>query len=206
MTLFPGMIWSSLLFSLENLSLLLLWGFSWESWGFGKSRTRYADWISYRFLCLCLAQISIWNRNSESRINTMPGTFDAENWFESEWAWNDKRKIIFWSCIRLASGEVASIQEDGNAKSGCEVETASEDERRRVRPRSLKKKAMSASTRLSQTLRKRGNRVADCRFASISIHDVRDAKEEEAVNAFRDTLLAKDLLPPRHDDYHTLLR
>ncbi|XP_062148754.1 phosphatidylinositol/phosphatidylcholine transfer protein SFH9 isoform X2 [Alnus glutinosa] len=103
-------------------------------------------------------------------------------------------------------GEVASIQEEGKGKSGCEVETASEDERRRVRGRSLKKKAMSASTKLSHTLRKRGNRVADCRFASISIYDVRDAKEEQAVNAFREALLAKDLLPRRHDDYHTLLR
>ncbi|XP_059431985.1 phosphatidylinositol/phosphatidylcholine transfer protein SFH9 isoform X2 [Corylus avellana] len=103
-------------------------------------------------------------------------------------------------------GEVASNQEEGKGKSGCEAETASEDERRRVRGRSLKKKAMSASTRLSHTLRKRGNRVADCRFASISIYDVRDAKEEQAVNAFREALLSKDLLPRRHDDYHTLLR
>lgn len=108
--------------------------------------------------------------------------------------------------IFLALGEVASNQEEGKGKSGCEAETASEDERRRVRGRSLKKKAMSASTRLSHTLRKRGNRVADCRFASISIYDVRDAKEEQAVNAFREALLSKDLLPRRHDDYHTLLR
>ncbi|KAF5458218.1 hypothetical protein F2P56_022267 [Juglans regia] len=104
-------------------------------------------------------------------------------------------------------GEVASVREDGKGKSGCDSETASEDERRSVRGRSLKKKAMSASTKFSQSLKKRGKRVvADCRFASISIHDVRDPKEEVAVNAFRDALLAKDLLPPRHDDYHTLLR
>ncbi|XP_035540734.1 phosphatidylinositol/phosphatidylcholine transfer protein SFH9-like isoform X2 [Juglans regia] len=102
--------------------------------------------------------------------------------------------------------ELASIREDWMDRSGCEAETASEDERRRVRGRSLKKRAMSASTRLSHTLRKRGNRVADCRYASISIYDVRDAREEAAVNTFRDALLAKDLLPPRHDDYHTLLR
>lgn len=108
--------------------------------------------------------------------------------------------------VFLALGEVASIQEEGKGKSGCEAETGSEDERRRVRGRSLKKKAMSASTKLSHTLRKRGNRVAGCRFASISIYDVRDAKEEQAVNAFREALLAKDLLPRRHDDYHTLLR
>lgn len=113
--------------------------------------------------------------------------------------------------------EAASIQEEGKGKSCCEAETtASEDERQRVRVRSLKKKkkktmsGASSTTRLSlslsHTLKKRGNRVADCRFASISINDVRDAKEEEAVNAFRETLLEKKLLPARHDDYHTLLR
>ncbi|XP_052187971.1 phosphatidylinositol/phosphatidylcholine transfer protein SFH9-like [Diospyros lotus] len=65
---------------------------------------------------------------------------------------------------------------------------------------------MNASTRLTQTLRKRSKRVAPCRFAAISIEDVRDEKEEDAVNAFRHALIAKDLLPAQHDDYHTLLR
>ncbi|KAM3683858.1 hypothetical protein ACJW31_12G180900 [Castanea mollissima] len=117
----------------------------------------------------------------------------------------------------------ASIEEvEGKGKSCCEAETtASEDERRKVRVRSLKKRTKKKvmmnggggsgsgsrlSISLSQSLRKRGNKVADCRFASISINDVRDSKEEEAVNAFRRTLLAKNLLPPSHDDYHTLLR
>ncbi|KAL4597271.1 hypothetical protein ACB092_12G222600 [Castanea dentata] len=117
----------------------------------------------------------------------------------------------------------ATIEEvEGKGKSCCEAETtASEDERRKVRVRSLKKRTKKKvmmnggggsgsgsrlSISLSQSLRKRGNKVADCRFASISINDVRDSKEEEAVNAFRRTLLAKDLLPPSHDDYHTLLR
>ncbi|XP_030934708.1 phosphatidylinositol/phosphatidylcholine transfer protein SFH9 isoform X2 [Quercus robur] len=119
----------------------------------------------------------------------------------------------------------ASIEEvERKGKSCCEAETtASEDERRKVRVRSLKKRTKRKvimnggggsgscsgsrlSISLSQSLRKRGNKVADCRFASISINDVRDSKEEEAVNAFRQTLLAKDLLPPSHDDYHTLLR
>ncbi|GAV70697.1 CRAL_TRIO domain-containing protein/CRAL_TRIO_N domain-containing protein, partial [Cephalotus follicularis] len=83
-----------------------------------------------------------------------------------------------------------------------------EDEKRRstTRARSLKKKAMSASTKLTHSLRKRSKRVADCRYSSLSIEDVRDAKEEEAVNAFRQALITNDLLPPSHDDYHTLLR
>lgn len=83
---------------------------------------------------------------------------------------------------------------------------ASEDERRRSRIRSLKKKTMNASSRLTHTLRKRSRRVVPCRFAAISIADVRDEKEEEAVNMFRQALMAKYLLLSRHDDYHTMLR
>lgn len=101
-------------------------------------------------------------------------------------------------------GEKISVQENERAE-GVDVETF-EEEKRRTRSRSLKKKAVSASTRLTHSLRKRGKRVADCRYAAISINDVRDAEEEAAVNAFRQALIAKDLLPSRLDDYHTLLR
>ncbi|XP_075100450.1 phosphatidylinositol/phosphatidylcholine transfer protein SFH9 isoform X3 [Nicotiana tabacum] len=83
----------------------------------------------------------------------------------------------------------------------------SEDEKRRTRIRSLKKRAMNASTKLTHSLKRRtSKRVAHCRFASISTEDFRDEKEEEAVNSFRHALLEKDLLPTRHDDYHTMLR
>lgn len=82
----------------------------------------------------------------------------------------------------------------------------SEEEKKRIRIRSLKKKAMNASNKISHTLRRRSTRVAHCRYASISIDDYRDEKEEESVNAFRQLLMDKDLLPPRHDDYHTILR
>ncbi|XP_031114282.1 phosphatidylinositol/phosphatidylcholine transfer protein SFH9-like [Ipomoea triloba] len=98
---------------------------------------------------------------------------------------------------------VLAQEEDRDKRSDFEI---SEDEKRRTRIRSLKKKAMSASTRLTHTLRKRSRRVAHCRFASISTDDFRDEKEEEAVNTFRQVLIEKDLLPTRHDDYHTMLR
>ncbi|XP_047312983.1 phosphatidylinositol/phosphatidylcholine transfer protein SFH9 [Impatiens glandulifera] len=98
---------------------------------------------------------------------------------------------------------VHSEDNDRTKRSDLDV---SEDERRRSRIRSLKKKTMNASSRLTHTLRKRSRRVVPCRFAAISIADVRDEKEEEAVNAFRQELMANYLLLSRHDDYHTMLR
>ncbi|CAK9168482.1 unnamed protein product [Ilex paraguariensis] len=101
-------------------------------------------------------------------------------------------------------GDVYSIQEDESAKRSDIV--TYEDEKRRTRIRSLKKKAMNASTRVTHTLRKRNKRVAHGLFASISIEDFRDDEEVEAVNAFREALIDKNLLPARHDDYHKMLR
>ncbi|GFZ17607.1 Sec14p-like phosphatidylinositol transfer family protein [Actinidia rufa] len=101
-------------------------------------------------------------------------------------------------------GDAVLTEEDERTKRS-DLET-SEDEKRRTRVRSFKKKAMNASSRLTHNLRKRSKRVVPCRFAAISIEDVRDEKEEEAVNSFRQTLIAKDLLPAHHDDYHTMLR
>uniref|UniRef100_A0A5B6ZXC4 Putative phosphatidylinositol/phosphatidylcholine transfer protein SFH13 n=1 Tax=Davidia involucrata TaxID=16924 RepID=A0A5B6ZXC4_DAVIN len=82
----------------------------------------------------------------------------------------------------------------------------SEDERRRSKIGSLKKKAINASNKFTHSLKKRGKRKIEYRVPSISIEDVRDAKEESVVHELRQKLLDKDLLPFRHDDYHTLLR
>ncbi|XAR60964.1 hypothetical protein NMG60_11034528 [Bertholletia excelsa] len=101
-------------------------------------------------------------------------------------------------------GELLLTEEDERAKRS-DAET-SEEEKRRTRVRPLKKRAMNASSRFTHSLRKRGKRVAPCRYASISIDDVRDEKEEEAVNAFRQALISQDLLPTLLDDYHTMLR
>ncbi|XP_022734605.1 phosphatidylinositol/phosphatidylcholine transfer protein SFH13-like [Durio zibethinus] len=82
----------------------------------------------------------------------------------------------------------------------------SEDERRRSKIGNLKKKAINASNKFTHSLKKRGKRKIDYRVPSVSIEDVRDAKEESAVHELHQKLLHKDLLPRRHDDYHTLLR
>ncbi|KAM0995718.1 hypothetical protein ACFX13_005863 [Malus domestica] len=82
----------------------------------------------------------------------------------------------------------------------------SEEERRRSRICNLKKKAINASSKFTHSLKKRGKRKIDYRVPAVSIEDVRDAKEESVVQEFRQRLLDMDLLPARHDDYHTLLR
>ncbi|XVE72755.1 hypothetical protein DITRI_Ditri11bG0064100 [Diplodiscus trichospermus] len=105
-------------------------------------------------------------------------------------------------------GEVVAFLENERFRreGNLDFETSDDEKRRTTRGRSLKKKAMTASTKLTHGLRKRGKRVSDCKYAAISIEDVRDAEEEKAVRAFRQALLVKDRLPSRHDDYHTLLR
>nr|CAB3450918.1 unnamed protein product [Digitaria exilis] len=57
----------------------------------------------------------------------------------------------------------------------------SEDEPRHTKMRSLRRKALHASTRLTHSLKKRGKRKVDGRGPRISIEDVRDADEEQAV-------------------------
>ncbi|KAJ4918004.1 Phosphatidylinositol/phosphatidylcholine transfer protein SFH13 [Raphanus sativus] len=83
-----------------------------------------------------------------------------------------------------------------------------EDERRRISSKmgNFKKKALHASTKFTHSLKKRGKRKIDYRIPPVPIEDVRDEKEETLVLQFRRHLLHRDLLPPTHDDYHTLLR
>ncbi|XP_010534825.1 PREDICTED: phosphatidylinositol/phosphatidylcholine transfer protein SFH13-like isoform X2 [Tarenaya hassleriana] len=99
--------------------------------------------------------------------------------------------------------EIGTFDEIRERKSDFEI---SEDERRRSKIGNLRKKAINASNKFTHSLKKRGKRKIDYRIPSVSIEDVRDEKEESFVLEFRRKLLERDLLPPRHDEYHTLLR
>ncbi|KAJ0989053.1 hypothetical protein J5N97_007409 [Dioscorea zingiberensis] len=96
----------------------------------------------------------------------------------------------------------SSVDERKERKSDFDC---SEDERR-TRIGSLKKKAIDASTKFRHSLKRRSRRKSNSRINSVSIEDVRDIAELEAVDAFRQSLILDELLPARHDDYHMMLR
>lgn len=81
-----------------------------------------------------------------------------------------------------------------------------EDERRRFKIGALRKKAINASNKFTHSLKKRGKRKIDYRVPSFFIEEKCDPNEERIVIELRQQLLDRELLPPRHDDYHTLLR
>ncbi|OMO87538.1 hypothetical protein CCACVL1_08955 [Corchorus capsularis] len=97
---------------------------------------------------------------------------------------------------------IASNDERKERKSDFEI---SEDDRKTTIG-SLKKKAMKASSTFRRSLKKKSRRKSDSQVPSVSIKDIRDIEELQTVDAFRQALIAEQLLPSKHDDYHTLLR
>lgn len=82
--------------------------------------------------------------------------------------------------------------------------TEDEQQPRRSRIGNLRKKAISCSSKLTSPLKRKEKRKMD--YSIPFIEDVRDEEEEKIVSKLRQQLFKKDLLPPRHDDYHMLLR
>lgn len=83
------------------------------------------------------------------------------------------------------------------------LEETSEDERK-TRLGALKKKAINASSKFKHSFTKRGRK--NSRVMSVSIDEDINAEELQAVDAFRQALILDELLPSKHDDYHTMLR
>ncbi|XP_042040865.1 phosphatidylinositol/phosphatidylcholine transfer protein SFH9-like isoform X2 [Salvia splendens] len=84
-------------------------------------------------------------------------------------------------------------------------EIMSEDERRRRRMRSLRKKAMNPATRTTRELKKHEQRKVHCLFAAVCNEEFLE-EEEIVVNEFRQALVERGMLLARYDDYHTMLR
>ncbi|KAI3803644.1 hypothetical protein L1987_31802 [Smallanthus sonchifolius] len=78
------------------------------------------------------------------------------------------------------------------------------DDEKKSKHNSFKKKAISASKRFKTSFAKKGRR--NSRVMSVVVEDIHDAEELKAVDALRRTLILEELLPAKHDDYHTMLR
>ena len=70
----------------------------------------------------------------------------------------------------------------------------------------MKKKAIHASSKFRHSLKKKNRRKSGNRVTSVSIEDIRDIEDLQAVDAFRQALILDELLPAKHDDYHMMLR
>ncbi|KAJ6795498.1 phosphatidylinositol/phosphatidylcholine transfer protein SFH6-like isoform X2 [Iris pallida] len=88
----------------------------------------------------------------------------------------------------------------------CKSDFENSEDERRFRIGSLKKKAIDASTKLRHSLKKKNRRKIGSRVNSVSIEDIRDIEDLQAVDSFRQALILDELLPAKHDDYHMILR
>lgn len=115
--------------------------------------------------------------------------------------------MIFLVCVLVfhGTGFEGSSGNDERRERKSDFEN-SEDERR-TRIGSLKKKALNASSKFKHSLKKKSTRrKSDVRGSSVSIEDIRDDEELQAVDAFRQALMSDELLPDKFDDYHMMLR
>ena len=85
-------------------------------------------------------------------------------------------------------------------KTGLEIEYLEDEKKTRLG--SLKKVAISASSKFKHSFKKgrRHNRVISV------IEDEIDTEELQAIDAFRQALILEELLPSKHDDHHMMLR
>ena len=86
-----------------------------------------------------------------------------------------------------------------------DVEHDTTDDETKIKRKMGAFKAMMKSRKLKHSLTRRSKKSHSCQ-GLFAIKDVRDEQEQRAVDAFRQVVIAENLLPKRHDDYHVLLR
>lgn len=84
-----------------------------------------------------------------------------------------------------------------------DLESPTDDDKKGKR-NSFKQRAISASKKFRTSLKKKGRR--NSRVMCAVVEDIHDSEELKAVDALRQALILEELLPAKHDDYHTLLR
>ncbi|MFS7920874.1 putative CRAL-TRIO lipid binding domain, CRAL/TRIO domain, CRAL/TRIO domain superfamily [Helianthus anomalus] len=82
------------------------------------------------------------------------------------------------------------------------IELENSEEEKKARRNSLKQRAINASNKFRTSFSKKSR---NSRVMSV-VEDEHDAEDLKAVEALRQALIPEDLLPSKHDDYHTLLR
>ena len=102
------------------------------------------------------------------------------------------------------------LESNGHRGTQSEVTVSSSndhEESSRGKPKLQAIRKFIDPTKFRNSLKKRRssslNRVKNLQLPVV---DVRDAKDQKAVDELRRELLFKNLLPPQYDDYHVLLR
>ncbi|KAK8933949.1 hypothetical protein KSP39_PZI015816 [Platanthera zijinensis] len=101
-------------------------------------------------------------------------------------------------CVERVSGH------DEGKERKTDLENSEDD--RKTKMGSLRKRALSASSKLRNSLLRRSGKKKNGSRALGSIADVREVGEIQAVDSFRQSLIADELLPAKLDDYHIMLR
>ncbi|XP_024960109.1 phosphatidylinositol/phosphatidylcholine transfer protein SFH3-like [Cynara cardunculus var. scolymus] len=84
------------------------------------------------------------------------------------------------------------------------IDSDNSEEDKKARRNSLKQRAINASNKFRTSFSKKSRR--NSKVMSVVVEDEHDAEDLKAVEALRQALIAEDLLPEKHDDYHMLLR
>jgi len=93
------------------------------------------------------------------------------------------------------------VHNDERKESRSDADNSEGDKKTKIG--SFKKKAINAGNKFRHSLRRRSKKKTE---RGDSIKDIRDVKELQDVETFRQCLIDEDLLPQQHDDYHMMLR